>query len=68
MTQTCPFCQQENSCTASSGDCWCFRLSVPSSMLALLPAEARNRDCICQACVRACQAAPDDFAARVRQR
>ncbi|MGI3131033.1 cysteine-rich CWC family protein [Halopseudomonas pachastrellae] len=68
MSQTCPFCQQENSCAASSGDCWCFRLSVPPAMLALLPAELRDRDCICQACISAYQAAPEDFAARFHPR
>jgi prepilin-type N-terminal cleavage/methylation domain-containing protein/prepilin-type processing-associated H-X9-DG protein len=34
-----------------SGACWCEEVEIPAGLLALVPAEARNRACICRLCV-----------------
>ncbi|MAG67181.1 MULTISPECIES: cysteine-rich CWC family protein [Pseudomonas] len=64
----CPFCAGANACAAESGSCWCFNLSVPEALLALVPTEQRHRACICQHCVRAFTSDPNGFAGRYRLR
>ncbi|HBT57020.1 MAG TPA: hypothetical protein DEA92_07795, partial [Pseudomonas sp.] len=48
----CPFCAGSNACAADSGSCWCFALTVPQGLLALVPEAQRNRACICQRCIQ----------------
>jgi hypothetical protein len=52
----CALCGRENGCAmaadpTSSTPCWCTPLAIPRSLLALVPEEARNRACICRACI-----------------
>lgn len=54
----CPLCGRPNDCqlctsAAYKGPCWCERLSFPEELLARIPAEARNRACVCRDCVLA---------------
>lgn len=56
--ERCPLCGGPNDCrlcTAATykGPCWCESAKVPDELLARVPAEARNRACICRACVAA---------------
>jgi hypothetical protein len=52
----CPLCGAANHCQlctadAYKGPCWCARVQIPDELLAQVPAELKNRACICQTCV-----------------
>jgi hypothetical protein len=52
---TCPLCGGPNGCApAACGrfdvDCWCSRARIPADVLARIPAEQRNRACVCARC------------------
>ncbi len=51
----CPICHKENHCHMVSGEdpstCWCTTVSFPDGLLLLVPEEARNLSCVCEACV-----------------
>ncbi len=51
----CPICHKENHCHMVSGEdpstCWCTTVSFPDGLLLLVPEEARNLACVCEACV-----------------
>ena len=52
----CPLCQRPNGCrsctsAAYKGPCWCMTVRIPDELLARVPADSRNRACICSACV-----------------
>ena len=52
----CPLCGGSNDCKlcarpASKGQCWCASVKIPGELLARVPPEFRNRNCICRACV-----------------
>ncbi|GAA5314988.1 MAG: cysteine-rich CWC family protein [Candidatus Pelagadaptatus aseana] len=60
----CPFCHQSNACGAQDDKpCWCFTLSVPQELLALLPEQARRKACVCQRCVESFNQDPAAFKA-----
>ena len=50
----CPLCQGENACGMQKGEetCWCMQESIPPSLLARIPAEAKDKACVCVGCVR----------------
>lgn len=52
---TCPLCSKDNACAMARGEkqCWCFHEKIPQSLLDRVPAEAKNRSCICKNCVNA---------------
>jgi prepilin-type N-terminal cleavage/methylation domain-containing protein/prepilin-type processing-associated H-X9-DG protein len=55
-TGRCPLCGQANECqlcagSAYKGPCWCARVEIPDGLLARVPAELRNRTCICPRCI-----------------
>jgi hypothetical protein len=52
----CPLCGEPNDCQlcttdAYKGPCWCTKVKIPEELLARVPAELRNRACICRKCV-----------------
>ncbi|MGE0874985.1 MAG: cysteine-rich CWC family protein [Burkholderiales bacterium] len=50
----CPLCGEQNACEMAAGSgkpCWCATLDFPAALLARVPAEARDKACICRACV-----------------
>ena len=49
---SCPLCGGPNECGRAAGleECWCKTPRIPASVLAQVPAEARDRVCICRAC------------------
>ncbi|HMP82864.1 MAG TPA: cysteine-rich CWC family protein [Verrucomicrobiota bacterium] len=52
----CPLCGRPNDCrlcttAAYKGPCWCESVSIPEELLARVPAELRNKACICRECV-----------------
>jgi hypothetical protein len=52
----CPLCRRVNDCRQCvvetyKGPCWCERVEMPAELLARVPAELRNRACICAVCV-----------------
>jgi hypothetical protein len=54
----CPLCGGPNDCqhcttAAYKGPCWCESAKIPDELLARVPLEARNRACLCRACVAA---------------
>lgn len=56
----CPVCLALNDCRlctseAYKGPCWCEAVDVPDELLARVPAEMRNRACICRTCVESGQ-------------
>ena len=48
----CPLCGETNGCgmAAGKGDCWCKGVKIAAEVLAEIPAEARERACICERC------------------
>jgi hypothetical protein len=51
----CPLCGGSNACGLAAGasTCWCFAARIPAAVLERVPAGARDRSCICQACAAA---------------
>jgi hypothetical protein len=51
-TDLCPLCGAPNDCGAAAGnsDCWCFTASVPPEVIDRIPAQERDRACVCRAC------------------
>jgi len=54
---TCPCCGRSNRCTqagteAPVSQCWCFTVTVDRQVLDALPAEQRNRACLCPRCAQ----------------
>jgi hypothetical protein len=52
----CPLCGQPNDCQlctvdAYKGPCWCFQVKIPDELIAQVPADLRNKACICRNCV-----------------
>lgn len=59
----CPRCGQLNSCAQAEQekvieDCWCFHQPVDPVALDSLPAEQRNRECLCPRCAQGLPVAP----------
>lgn len=56
--QRCPLCGQGNRCAQEEAratglpqpPCWCTRATFSAELLARIPAEARQRACVCAAC------------------
>lgn len=54
----CPLCGRANGCQLATsgsykGPCWCEREEIPRELLDRVPAESRNRACICNNCIDA---------------
>jgi prepilin-type N-terminal cleavage/methylation domain-containing protein/prepilin-type processing-associated H-X9-DG protein len=54
----CPLCGEPNECqlcspAAYKGACWCAAVEIPAALLARVPAELRDRACVCRRCVEA---------------
>jgi len=53
-TGKCPLCGQPNDCAVAAGcdpeSCWCMMVTMSSTALASIPAEALGRACICARC------------------
>ncbi|QVM90372.1 cysteine-rich CWC family protein [Pseudomonas entomophila] len=53
--QRCPACGATNQCgladprSATQG-CWCFNVSIDPAILEALPAELRDKACLCPRC------------------
>jgi hypothetical protein len=52
----CPLCGRSNqyqlaSDAACKGPCWCEKAEIPEALLAQVPAESRDKSCICHDCV-----------------
>jgi len=57
----CPVCGSANACAMaasppSAEPCWCTRVQLSQQLLQKVPLAARDKACICQACVQADQA------------
>ncbi|TIH07233.1 cysteine-rich CWC family protein [Pseudomonas leptonychotis] len=53
----CPSCGQLNQCAQATANapvehCWCFDITVDALALTQLPAEQRNRACLCPRCAQ----------------
>lgn len=48
----CPLCTRPNECgmAAQRETCWCFSVKVDPAALEKIPAEAKGKACVCQAC------------------
>jgi hypothetical protein len=64
-SNTCPFCQQNNQCAVNEiteiNPCWCQIKHVPQALISLLPAETKNKQCICLSCIESYQKNPFSF-------
>jgi len=54
--ELCPLCGGPNDCqlctsAAYKGPCWCEAANFPEELLSLVPAESRQRACLCHGCV-----------------
>lgn len=52
----CPLCGKPNECqrctdAAYKGPCWCDKIEIPDAVLARLPADLRDRACVCRNCL-----------------
>lgn len=62
----CPLCGQPNACAmarpgqAASGPCWCTLVKFTADLLKQVPEAARNKACICAACVAKSEDTPQD--------
>ena len=62
----CPLCGQPNACAmatpgqAASGHCWCTLVEFGADLLKQVPEAARNKACICAACVAKSEEASQD--------
>ena len=62
----CPLCGQPNACAmaptntgaTAPGPCWCTQVQFSTDLLKQVPEAARNKACICAACVAASEDAP----------
>ena len=62
--QLCPLCGLSNQCTMADARtvgqaCWCFSETIDPARLDALPAELRNRACLCPRCAGVVQANAD---------
>ncbi|WP_166358549.1 cysteine-rich CWC family protein [Pseudomonas akapageensis] len=53
----CPACGARNSCTLADPrtvdqPCWCFEVSIAPGVLEALPAELRDKACLCPRCAQ----------------
>ncbi len=54
--ENCPLCSRPNDCqlctvAAYKGPCWCAKVKIPDELIAQVPADLRNKACICRTCV-----------------
>ena len=57
----CPLCGQPNACAMQAAKisgqapqpCWCAHMAFSPELLARVPAQAKHKACICQACAKA---------------
>ncbi|SHF68401.1 Cysteine-rich CWC [Marinomonas polaris DSM 16579] len=48
----CPFCLTDNGCALDdSQTCWCFNVTVPDDMVALIPSQQKGSVCVCLQCI-----------------
>ncbi len=48
----CPFCHRSNNCMVQSPSaCWCMQVDIPNALIELLPEAAKEKSCICSACI-----------------
>lgn len=55
--QHCPACGASNRCSladprTAAKACWCYSVSIAPEVLEALPAEQRNKACLCPACAQ----------------
>lgn len=53
--QVCPACGQSNQCAlanpiSATRPCWCFSVQIDPQALERVPADLRNRACLCPRC------------------
>ncbi|AXO87357.1 helicase [Pseudomonas parafulva] len=53
--ERCPACGAANQCAladprSATQACWCYSVSIDPALLQALPAELRNRSCLCPRC------------------
>ncbi len=68
-TSACPLCGRRNHCAQADSstpveDCWCFASVVDPAVLGRLPAEQRNRACLCPRCAQGLPPDADEPAER----
>lgn len=54
----CPLCGRPNDCQVCTtatykGSCWCAEMTFPEELYDRIPADARNRACVCRPCILA---------------
>lgn len=48
----CPLCNAQNYCGINSAEsCWCMNKEVPKALIEQVPADQKNKSCICARCV-----------------
>ncbi len=65
----CPICGEPNACGGAEGapKCWCWDETIPAEALARIPAEAKDRACICKRCAAGSEK-PISLLQQLRQR
>lgn len=53
----CPACGAPNDCSLANPitadrACWCYGVNIDPTVLEALPAELRDKSCLCQRCAR----------------
>ena len=49
----CPICKKENGCMAetNAAACWCMSVNINQQLLQQVPAELKEKQCICLDCI-----------------
>ncbi|TDF81731.1 cysteine-rich CWC family protein [Pseudomonas sp. H9] len=55
--QCCPACGASNRCSladprTATHACWCYSVTIDPQIIEALPAEQRNKACLCPACAQ----------------
>lgn len=65
-SSSCPLCGGANECGIAEGKstCWCFSATIAPEVLARVPEDQRNVNCICRTCAEAKPASVREPSAR----
>lgn len=48
----CPLCNANNLCGINSPEsCWCMSKEIPKALIEQVPADQKNKSCICASCI-----------------
>ncbi|MDP8268867.1 MAG: cysteine-rich CWC family protein [Candidatus Tenebribacter davisii] len=53
VEKICPICGKDNNCMVQCEEpCWCLKIEIPQELINLIPADKKNKACICLKCIQ----------------